>query len=69
MLRTKTTVSPGRPPTKRATSSRASSNAEVAICDFTPAPRCTLLYQGMKRSTASQTSTIADVLAALSRFT
>jgi hypothetical protein len=64
VLRTKTTASSARAPTKSATMSRASSNAAVESWDFSPLPRCTLLYQGMNASTASHTATIAEVLAA-----
>ena len=64
VLRTNTTVSSARAPTKRATTSRAPSYSEVATCDLMPAPRCTLLYHGTKASTAAQTSAITGVLAA-----
>ena len=64
VLRTNTTVSSGRAPTKRATTSRAPSYSAVATCDLTPLPRCTLLYQGTKASTAAQTSAMTGVLAA-----
>jgi hypothetical protein len=64
VLRTKTTASPARPPTKLATVTRASSNAAVETCDFRPLPRCTLLYQGTNASTASHTAAITGVPAA-----
>ena len=64
VLRTNTTVSPGRAPTKRATTSRAPSYSAVATWDLTPVPRCTLLYQGTKASTAAHTSAMTGVLAA-----
>ena len=64
VLRTKTTVSSARAPTKAATTSREPSNSAVATCDLTPLPRCTLLYQGTKASTAAQTSAMTGVLAA-----
>ncbi len=69
VLRTKTTSSPARAPTKRATSVRASSNAAVATCDLYPLPRWTLLYHGRNASTAATTEASAGVLAALSRLT
>ena len=64
VLRTKTTPSPGRPPTKPRTTARAPSNASVATCDLRPLPRWTLLYQGRKASTASRTEASAGALAA-----
>jgi hypothetical protein len=68
VLRTNTTVSSWRAPTKPATSSRAPSYSAVANCDLAPVPRCTLLYHGAKASTAAHTSAITGVLAALSRL-
>ena len=64
VLRTKTTASSARAPTNSATVSRASSNAAVETWDFSPLPRCTLLYQGTNASTASHTAAITGVLAA-----
>jgi hypothetical protein len=64
VLRTQTTVSRLRAPTKWATSARASSNAAVETCDFAPVPRWTLLHHGTNASTASHTSAMTGVLAA-----
>ena len=69
VLRTKTTRSSSRAPTKPATAARASSKAAVDTRDLAPLPRCTLLYHGTNASTAAHTSAITGVLAALSRFT
>ena len=69
VLRTNTTSSSARAPTKPATQPRASSNAAVLTRDLAPLPRCTLLYHGTNASTAAHTSSITGVLAALSRFT
>jgi hypothetical protein len=54
----------GAGPTNSATVSRAPSNVSVESWDFSPLPRCTLLYQGMNASTASHTAAITGVLAA-----
>ena len=64
VLRTNTTASSSRAPTNSPTAPRASSNAAVDTRDFSPLPRCTLLYQGTNRSTASHTAAITGVLAA-----
>ena len=64
VLRTNTTCWSARAPTNVATAVRESSNAAVDTCDFTPLPRCTLLYQGTNASTAAHTSAITGVLAA-----
>jgi hypothetical protein len=64
VLRTKTTWSSARAPTKVATEGRASSNAAVDTWDFAPLPRWTLLYQGTNASMAAHTSAITGVLAA-----
>ena len=64
VLRTKTTSSSARAPTNSPTATRASSNRPVETWDLTPLPRCTLLYQGTKASTASHTLAITGVLAA-----
>ena len=64
VLRTKTTASSVRAPTKSLTATRASSYAAVDTWDFTPVPRCTLLYQGRNASTAFHTAVITGALAA-----
>ena len=60
-----TSSRPARPAKVRV-AARASSYAAVASCDFQPAPRCTLEYQGRNDVTRSATAGMAGVDAAAS---